>query len=100
MKYAVRIFRTTKTVTVDEQSQTIPVEIIIPNEPDSNMAGLVGDILGQQGVASKETYLLDTTAMDKNYYIQYIQQKERAERLENRNRYLEQVIAQLSNQEA
>ena len=99
-KYAGRIFRTTKTVTVDEQSQTIPVEIIIPNEPDPNMAGLVGDILGQQGVASKETYLLDTTAMDKNYYIQYIQQKERAERLENRNRYLEQVIAQLSNQEA
>ena len=96
-KYAGRIFRTSKQETIDEVTQTIPVELIVPNEPDSSWAGLTGDILGQAGVASKETYLLDTTAMEKNYYIQYLQQKERAERLEHRNKYLEQVIEQLSN---
>lgn len=95
-KYKGRLFRTTKTYGVDDAAQTIPVEIVIPGEPDSNMVGMSGDILGQQGVASREIYLLDTTAMDKNYYIQYIQQKDRADRLEARNKTLEQVITQLT----
>ena len=96
-KYAGRIFRTTKTIGSGSSAQTIPVEMIIPNEPSESFLGLTGDILGQEGVASRETYLLDTTAMDKNYYIQYIQQKERADRLEARNQVLERVITQLSN---
>ena len=95
-KYAGRIFRTTMSVTINGKVQTVPVEYVIPSDPDANLAGLTGDILGQQGVASKETYLLDTTVMDRNYYIQYLQQKERAEMLENRNQYLERVIEQLS----
>ena len=99
-KYVGRIFRTTKTIGSGSSEQTIPVEMIIPSEPDASFLGLTGDILGQAGVVSRETYLLDTTAMDKNYYIQYIQQKERADRLEARNQVLEQVIRQLDNQEA
>ncbi len=96
--YAGRLFRTNKEYTVDGVTQTVQVEMVVPDAPDPSWVGLTGDILGQRGIISREVYLVDENATNRNYYIQYIQQKDRADRLEDRNVKLEAVIRALYEQ--
>ena len=96
--YAGRLFRTNKEYTVDGTTQTVQVEMVVPDAPDPSWVGLTGDILGQRGIISREVYLVDENATNRNYYIQYIQQKDRADRLEDRNIKLEAVIRALYEQ--
>jgi len=97
--YGGRLFRTTKSVTVNEKTETIPVEIVVPDEPDPKLAGITGDILGQRGIVSRDTYLLLTEELGRNYYIKYLKEVQENRELSARNKKLELAIKQLAEKQ-
>ena len=86
--YGGRLFSTE----INVDGVTVPVEIVIPDEPDAKLAGLTGDILGQYGIVSRDTYILDNDPLGRNYYIQYLQVKQENDALRARNAALEEII--------
>lgn len=96
-KYSGRFFATNLEIEVSENvTQTVPVEILIPKDPDDKLAGLTGDIVGQPGIVSKDTYILNSDELGRNYYIRYLEAQAEKERLLARNAALEDIIKQLT----
>ena len=96
-KYSGRFFSTNFEVEIAEGvTQTVPVEIRIPNDPDEKLSGLTGNIVGQPGIVSKDTYILNSDELGRNYYIKYLEAQAEKERLLARNAALENVIKQLT----
>lgn len=92
-KWVGRIFR------VKDAVLGTTIDYTVPAVPDEKFRDLSGDIIGQDGLVSREINFLDEDVVDRNYYLRYMEQVKEFNRLKERCAFLEEVVKDLKSKE-
>ena len=96
-RWAGRAYRLSSSVEFGQkEGEAASIIVRIPTHPSEEFVGKHGDILGQNGLLSKELYFTSDTSSKRNFYMQYVLKSSEVERLQNRCAALEEYIRRMA----
>ena len=94
-KYGGRMFEYT-VPNSSNPNQPTTIMVVINAASYDSIKGKSGVILGQKGSVAKELYIKNDNITDRNYYMLYLEEKDKCEALERRCAEYEEIIRQMS----